>query len=101
MRPMMLYGRKPFVKTRTLHGTHPLYFVVILWLIISSCVPALAIGFDDLQKRVEAQRAQSTSHQEKLKVGKNMDLIIPQSILTSSSGVEITHYNAFRIPFQL
>ncbi|KLO18943.1 hypothetical protein SCHPADRAFT_95068 [Schizopora paradoxa] len=33
----------------------------------SCCVPALAIGFDDLQKRVEAQRAQSTAHQEKLK----------------------------------
>ncbi|EJD04210.1 uncharacterized protein FOMMEDRAFT_121798 [Fomitiporia mediterranea MF3/22] len=33
-----------------------------------SCyVPALALGFDDLQKRVEAQRAQATAHQEKLK----------------------------------
>ncbi|PAV22212.1 nucleoporin nup44 [Pyrrhoderma noxium] len=33
-----------------------------------SCyVPALAVGFDDLQKRVEAQKAQTTAHQEKLK----------------------------------
>lgn len=30
-------------------------------------MPALAIGFDDLQKRVEAQRSQSKTHQEKLK----------------------------------
>ncbi|KAL5535281.1 PXA2 [Sanghuangporus sanghuang] len=33
-----------------------------------SCfVPALAVGFDDLQKRVEAQRSQAAAHQEKLK----------------------------------
>lgn len=30
-------------------------------------MPALAIGFDDLQKRVGAQRQQSTAHQDKLK----------------------------------
>ena len=33
-----------------------------------SYVPALAVGFDDLQKRVEAQRQQSESHQQRLKV---------------------------------
>ncbi|KAI5123756.1 hypothetical protein M0805_000347 [Coniferiporia weirii] len=33
-----------------------------------SCyVPALAVGFDDIQKRVEAQTAQATAHKEKLK----------------------------------
>ncbi|TDL27801.1 hypothetical protein BD410DRAFT_760973 [Rickenella mellea] len=33
-----------------------------------SCyVPALAVGFDDLQQRVEAQRQLSTAHQEKIK----------------------------------
>jgi nuclear pore complex protein Nup54 len=31
-------------------------------------VPALAIGFDDLHKRVEAQDKQAALHQEKLKV---------------------------------
>lgn len=33
-----------------------------------SMVPVLAIGFDDLQKRVEAQDKQAALHQEKLKV---------------------------------
>lgn len=32
----------------------------------SSFVPALAVGYDDLQKRVEAQRSQVTAHQTKL-----------------------------------
>lgn len=34
----------------------------------SSMVPALAVGFDDLHKRVEAQGKQAALHQEKLKV---------------------------------
>ncbi|KAF8574049.1 hypothetical protein K439DRAFT_1373609 [Ramaria rubella] len=33
----------------------------------SCMVPALAVGFDDLHKRVEAQGKQATHHQEKLK----------------------------------
>ncbi|TFK52881.1 hypothetical protein OE88DRAFT_1312588 [Heliocybe sulcata] len=33
----------------------------------SCLVPALAVGFDDLQKRVEAQSQQATAHQEKIK----------------------------------
>ena len=32
-----------------------------------SYVPALAVGFGDLQKRVEAQKAQATAHTEKIK----------------------------------
>lgn len=35
--------------------------------LILSYVPALAIGFDDIQKRVEAQKQQATAQQEKLK----------------------------------
>ena len=38
------------------------------WTARCSYVPALAVGFDDLQKRVEAQRQQSEAHQQKLKV---------------------------------
>ena len=43
-------------------------------------VPALAIGFDDLQKRVEAQDKQAALHQEKLKVITFLPvvLLIPQ-----------------------
>lgn len=33
----------------------------------TSYVPALAVGFDDLQKRVDAQKAQANAHQEKIK----------------------------------
>lgn len=33
-----------------------------------SLVPVIANGFDDLQKRVEAQTQQAAMHQEKLKV---------------------------------
>ncbi|KAF8523736.1 nucleoporin complex subunit 54-domain-containing protein [Hysterangium stoloniferum] len=33
----------------------------------STMVPVLAVGFDDLQKRVEAQSSQATQHNEKLK----------------------------------
>ena len=33
-----------------------------------SLVPVIANGFDDLQKRVEAQTQQAALHQEKLKV---------------------------------
>lgn len=35
----------------------------------SSLVPVVANGFDDLQKRVEAQTQQAGMHQERLKVG--------------------------------
>jgi len=33
-----------------------------------SLVPALAVGFDDLRQRVEAQSQQAATHEEKLKV---------------------------------
>lgn len=36
--------------------------------VMCSYVPALAVGFDDVQRRVEAQRAQSAAHVEKIKV---------------------------------
>ena len=34
----------------------------------SSYVPVIAIGFDDVQKRVEAQKKQSMAQLEKIKV---------------------------------
>lgn len=40
----------------------------VISLIASSHVPVLAVGFDDLQKRVEAQVQQAQAQQEKLKV---------------------------------
>lgn len=40
--------------------------VLIRWR--CSLVPVVAIGFDDLQKRVEAQTQQAAAHQERLKV---------------------------------
>jgi nuclear pore complex protein Nup54 len=35
---------------------------------LKSMVPALALGFDDLQNRVAAQTQQAAAHEEKLKV---------------------------------
>lgn len=52
---------------------------ICLHIVHNSFVPALAVGFDDLQKRVEAQRSQATAHQEKLK-----DLKTRIAALTSS-----------------
>jgi len=52
----------------------------------SSMVPALAIGFDDLHKRVEAQDKQATLHQEKLKVTTSR----PNANSITSSG-HVTH----------
>jgi nuclear pore complex protein Nup54 len=40
----------------------------MLDLFLSSLVPVLAVGFDDLQKRVDAQTNQATSQQAKLQV---------------------------------
>lgn len=34
----------------------------------SSLVPVLAVGFEDLQQRVNAQTKQAAEHQEKIKV---------------------------------
>ena len=36
--------------------------------VLCSFVPVIATGFDDLQKRVEAQTQQAAQHQEKIKV---------------------------------
>ena len=42
--------------------------MLILICVFWSLVPVLAIGFDDLQQRVDAQTKQAAEHQEKLKV---------------------------------
>ena len=65
-------GRKPYAKILILLGKYNCvyprkYFLTIYLSRLLSYVPALAVGFDDLQKRVEAQKAQATAHQEKLK----------------------------------
>ena len=65
-------GRKPYAKILILLGKYNCvypqkYFLTIYFSRLLSYVPALAVGFDDLQKRVEAQKAQATAHQEKLK----------------------------------
>ena len=60
-------GKRPSVKIQTRHGAMRLQGYQCCSL-SSSLVPVVAIGFDDLRERVEAQSRQAADHQEKTKV---------------------------------
>lgn len=63
------YGKRQFARTLILAGKLCSVFChIALPISPFSFVPVVATGFDDLQKRVEAQTQQAAAHQEKLKV---------------------------------
>ena len=64
---MIRYGRRLSEKIPILPGVSSARYLIPLLMSPFSYVPALAVGFDDLQKRVEAQKAQATAHTEKIK----------------------------------
>lgn len=66
---MTLRGKRPSGRTQTQVGTIPQLYRAVHRLIVSSfsMVPVLAVGFDDLQQRVDAQTGTAAQHQEKLK----------------------------------
>jgi len=54
----------------------------------SSLVPVIAIGFDDLRARVDAQSSQSTSHLQKLKdIQSRLDALRTQHSVSNSSRI--------------
>jgi hypothetical protein len=59
-------------------------------IIYCSMVPVLAVGFDDLQKRVDAQTKQATVHQEKLQVHA-VRSSLRKLLLTLDAGTEETN----------
>ena len=70
MRRTMRCGREPLTKIRIAHGrreTSPTA-IVDLHYYFHSLVPVIATGFEDLQKRVEAQTQQASEQQQKIKV---------------------------------
>lgn len=52
-------------------GLEPFLFSSLINLYVISLVPVLAVGFDDILKRMEVQSKQSDLYQQKLKVKKN------------------------------
>lgn len=79
MRPMRLYGRKQCAKSqipageqngrcRSAHAN------------LCSLVPVLALGFDALNTRVEAQTQQAATQQEKLKVCEACTAVSPRHL---------------------
>ena len=65
---MIYHGRRPFAKILILPGADCLVSGSCFLMCNSSMVPALAIGFDDLQKRVDAQGKTAQAHNAKLEV---------------------------------
>lgn len=79
---MMLLGRVLREKTLIQLGLFYITLVNALKTNMSiSLVPTLAIGFDDVRQRVQAQSEISTAHQEKIKV--RLTLFIPQLVYTN------------------
>ena len=53
-------------------GLEPFLFSSLINLYVISLVPVLAVGFDDILKRMEVQSKQSDLYQQKLKVKKKL-----------------------------
>jgi Nucleoporin complex subunit 54 len=84
------YGRRQFVRTLTQAGMllgfdWSCLLLTPWWIRILSLVPVLGTGFDDLQKRVEAQTQQATAHQEKLKeIRARVEKLSERHVLTNA-----------------
>jgi hypothetical protein len=68
---MRLRGKKQLLKTLILLGAYiiPHVFATVTYPdYVPSLVPVLAVGFDDLAQRVEAQTQQSAAHTQTLEV---------------------------------